>query len=300
MPEQPSTSGLLPPEANLPAIFEKALRATAEEKPARKETAFRWLNRLYYDVRRWNRGFITTLKKYPGFNPSATAKDYQTFFLELETYTESLDQRYGEAKEDLCANLKMLDGRFTLDFKWLYGQDRDQYFALRSLVQESYQGELRIVDEATEVLRQVLAKKNGEETSPEYGNRFNSEEWIKWHLNSSQTIVRIIEDYENRSREAVKKIHDVAYNTGVKILTTAEYERALLDPQHHPEVLPMEPYSQVVIRVERSKEEYIAHEKHEEHKTQRLNTILSYTFGVVFITAILESLWRRTGRLAVC
>jgi VIT1/CCC1 family predicted Fe2+/Mn2+ transporter len=181
----------------------------------------------------------------------------------------------------------MLDGRFTLDFKWLYGQDRDQYFALRSLVQESYQGELRIVDEATEVLRQVLAKKNGEETSPEYGNRFNSEEWIKWHLNSSQTIVRIIEDYENRSREAVKKIHDVAYNTGVKILTTAEYERALLDPQHHPEVLPMEPYSEVVIRVERSKEEYMAQEKHEEHKTQRLNTILSYTFGVVFITAIL-------------
>src|SRR4051794_36010178 len=103
------------PEGDLKRILHDVASAMGRDDEARK-TAARWFNRLYYDVRKWNEGFILFLRTYPGFSGSGTRADFEAFLRQLDKYRESLEERYGTVKGDLCTSLKVLSARYPKDF----------------------------------------------------------------------------------------------------------------------------------------------------------------------------------------
>src|SRR5262249_42946271 len=132
------------PESELQRILSTVASASARDENARK-TAARWFNRLYFDVRRWNEGFIRFLRTYPGFRNSQEVSDYQSFISQLVEYRDSLEERYGTVKNDLCTSLKILSARYPKDFGWLFKQDQQLYSEIRRLIDDSYASESRIV-----------------------------------------------------------------------------------------------------------------------------------------------------------
>ena len=95
------------PESDIEEITERTFKvAPRDPNDESRYLACRWLNRLFYDVRKWNLGFIKFLKTYPGFQKSRDQTEYQNFFKELAKYNTSLDERYGEAKGELKQRLE--------------------------------------------------------------------------------------------------------------------------------------------------------------------------------------------------
>lgn len=271
-------SGLYVPESDLEVITERIIKAAPPDpKDSSRYAACRWLNRLFYDVRKWNLGFIDFLKTYPGFGKSQDKKEYQSFFKELAKYRSSLDARYGDAKGDLCANLRMLTARYRLDFRWLYDVDQKTYDEIYELVNNAYHNEDGILDKAYDLIHDVIAK--GKLHPSELEKELDDTSFLEWHIQNHLVVVQTILDYEERSRGAVKRLNEIAQDAQVRLLTIAEYEAGLSDPLKHPETMLMG--EQVAIERTKMRSNKLSHE------TARLNTILAFVFGAVFIVTML-------------
>ncbi|MCI0660323.1 MAG: hypothetical protein L0220_04545 [Acidobacteria bacterium] len=267
------------PESDLEEITERIIKTVPRDpKDTSRYLACRWLNRLFYDVRKWNLGFIEFLRTYPGFRKSRDQQEYQVFFRGLAEYKISLDDRYGEAKGDLCANLKMLAARYTLDFQWLYASDKATYDELYLVVRNAYSSEESILETARTVVSDVIAKDNVRYAS-NFEREIDETTFLAWHIDNHQAVVRTILDYENRSAEAVKRLNDMADHAGFRLLTINEYAAGLSDPLKHPEIMLM---GESIVT-----ERKIMYSNIPSHETARLNTLLAYVFGAVFVIAIL-------------
>lgn len=211
--------GLDVPESELQGVFNNLLSATSGNDDAR-HTAVRWFNRLYYDVRRWNEGFIRFLRSYPGFRDNATAGDYEQFRVTLREYLESLSDRYNEVKNDLCSSLKILSVRFTKDFSWLYKEDQAAFWEVRRLIDDSYAAEGGIIEIANGVCQFIWQIECSENPS------------------NHREIRERIERYIDTSKREVDRLHQMASQVGIHLLTVREYEAALArDGSRNPELL---------------------------------------------------------------
>jgi hypothetical protein len=199
------------PEADLQRILRNVASATAGDQGARR-TAARWFNRLYFDVRRWNTSFIEFLHTYPGFSNCESAPNFGAFVKQLKEYRESLEERYGTVKNDLCTSLKVLSARYPKDFGWLFKQDRKLYYELRELIDDTYASENRIVGIAYGVCQFMHS------VSP-YG--------LEWHKEHHKEIVARITAYEDTSKQEVAAIKEMADSVGIHLLDIAEYEAIL-------------------------------------------------------------------------
>jgi len=199
------------PESQLRQLLEQVAEAT-EGSPARRMTAVRWFNRLYYDVRNWNKVFIRFLRTYPGFLESGQPEDYRPFLEELQSYREGLDQRYSSVKHDLCGNLKVLSARYSKDFDWLYQEDPALYEAIRSHIDDSYATEDQIVSMAAEITGFIW---NLSKDDP------------YWHVSHHGQIVEAISTYASESQAAVAGLHQAASDVGIALLSVEDYEEAL-------------------------------------------------------------------------
>lgn len=198
------------PESDLQHVFDKLISATSSNAPARK-TAVRWFNRLYYDVRSWNDGFIKFLRTYPGFKNSNNSSEYRLFAEKLEEYRDSLQERYGTVKGDLCTSLKILSARYPRDFSWLYKEDEDLYHEIRSLIDDSYATEMQIIRVAYTVANFIYDISSDED----------------WHTEHHEEIVDRICEYEESSKEAVSNLQQTADSVGIHLLDITEYEAAI-------------------------------------------------------------------------
>jgi len=264
------------PEGDLVEITERVVKATPRNRDDESRfIACRWLRRLFYDVRKWHLEFIGFLKQYPGFKGSRDPHEYQRFFDELTKREDSLDSRYGEAKGDLCANLRMLAARYTIDFRWLFEKDEKGYNELYGLVNAAYASEDGILDLAEIVIYAVRGNVNCDNLE----GGINNPKFLDWHIDNHQTVVQEILDYQKRSTDAVKKLDEIAEKAGFRFLTIQEYQAGLSDPRNHPDTMMLG--EQIVT------ERKIVTTNQLKHQSQRLNTILAFSFGVVFIAAIL-------------
>jgi hypothetical protein len=272
--------GSLPaPESDLERITERIVTVVPRDKnDLSRIMACRWLNRLFYDVRRWNTGFIEFLRTYPGFQQSRDVEEYRRFFRELAQYRRSLDGRYGSAKGDLCADLKMLAARFPKDFLWLYESDEQKYDELYYLVHDAYASENSIIDKAMVVINAVIAKQNVPYAS-DVEWELNTTEFLEWHVDHHLQVVQLILDYETQSGETVERLSDFADNAGIRLLTLAEYAAGLSDPVKYPDTMVLGE----LVTTERE----TVRPNPLSHQTARLNTILAFAFGAIFIGAIL-------------
>jgi VIT1/CCC1 family predicted Fe2+/Mn2+ transporter len=172
----------------------------------------------------------------------------------------------------------MLAARYTLDFHWLYKEDPTKYDELYSLVQNAYASEQSILETAKSVVYDVIAKDN-----VRYSNDLEKEidetEFLTWHVQNHLTVVQTILDYEKRSAEAVKQLYDITTGADMQLLTVEEYAKGLSDPQNHPLTMSM---GDPIVN-----EKQILISNALSHRTARLNTLLAFIFGVVFIATIL-------------
>jgi hypothetical protein len=205
------------PEANLQYLLSRLISTTSTSL-ANRQTAVRWFNRLYYDVRRWNESFIKFLRSYPGFKSQASASDYAAFLEMLKQYRDSLDERYGNVKDDLCSNLKILSVRFPKDFGWLYEQDQYEFTQLREILDKSYQSELSIINTARLICNHIAGA-------------YPYEEWdqvdLDWHIKHHDEVVRKVKGYEKQANLEVKRLHEMSQGVGVRLLSVNEYEAAI-------------------------------------------------------------------------
>lgn len=198
------------PESDLQHVLNRLLDATTRNAGARK-TAVRWFNRLYYDVRRWNESFIAFLRTYPGFPASKSPGEYKHFIAQLEEYRDSLKERYGTVKNDLCTSLKVLSARYSRDFGWLYKEDQSLYDEIRSFIDDSYATEMNIIRIAYSVCDFIYNISSDED----------------WHIQHHIEIVNRIRDYEDASKEAVSSLQQGAESVGIQLLDISEYEAIL-------------------------------------------------------------------------
>ncbi len=209
------------PEADLRSILRNVLSASTGDQGARK-TAARWFNRLYYDVRKWNKGFIEFLHSYPGFSNSKSVAKYRTFDNQLKEYRESLEEHYGTVKGDLCTSLKVLSARYPNDFDWLFRQDKGLYYEVRQLIDDTYASEARVVGIAYGVCDFIYSLSDDP----------------KWHKDNHEVIVARIGEYEKMSKREVAAIKEMADNVGIHLLDIAEYEAILnYEGSSNPEVM---------------------------------------------------------------
>ncbi len=211
------------PEANLQNVLQALLGATRRDS-GKRQTAVRWFNRLYYDVRKWNESFIAFLRHYPGFDSSTSMAeaDYKGFLVQLAEYRDSLEMHYGTVKGDLCSNLKILSARYSLDFKWLHDEDPGAFYQIRRLIDDSYQAEDAIISIAYSVCSFIYDISNDSE----------------WHVRHHGEIVERIREYEEESRRHVASLQEMAESVGIHLLDVAEYEAALRDVgSQNPEIM---------------------------------------------------------------
>lgn len=198
------------PESDLQLVLSKLIDATTRNATARK-TAVRWFNRLYFDVRRWNEKFMAFLRTYPGFHKSNNSSEYKIFITNLEVYRDSLQERYGTVKNDLCTSLKILSARYPRDFKWLYDEDENLYHEIRRLTDDSYATEMSVISIAYSVCDFIY--------------RINSDE--HWHIQHHDEVVTRIREYENASKKAVADLQQMTESVGIHLLDIGEYEAIL-------------------------------------------------------------------------
>ena len=200
------------PESDLQRILNLLIGATSRNASTRK-TAIRWFNRLYYDVRRWNESFIAFLKTYPGFYNSAIPADYRNFIGKLSEYRDSLQERYGTVKNDLCTGLKILSARYPRDFAWLSQEDPGLYDEIRNLIDESYETEEEIITIAHSLTVFIYGIGSGSD--------------LEWHLQHHNEVVNRIRDYEETSKGAVSNLQQAAESAGIRLLDINEYDSIL-------------------------------------------------------------------------
>lgn len=198
---------MITPESDLKLLLQQLTAGTSQNAEARKN-AFRWFNRLYYDVRVWNKSFMEFLDTYPGFAGSPAAWEYRQFIQKLSSYRDSLHERYGTAKGDLCTNLKMLSARYPKDFGWLYEEDEGLYHLIRSLIDTTFATERNIIDTASRVCDSIP-------DDPD------------WHCEHHDDIVQEINNYKDVSRMEVATIKQMTDDVGIHLLDINEYATIL-------------------------------------------------------------------------
>jgi hypothetical protein len=162
------------------------------------------------------------LRKYPGFSGSGTRADFEAFLRQLDEYRESLEERYGTVKGDLCTSLKVLSARYPKDFGWLYRKDADLYDQIRSLIDNTYASESGVIDVARGVCVFIWS--------------LNQDP--NWHKDNHQQIVDRITKYERESKGEVSAIKRMADEVGIHLLDIAEYEAILRNEgSSNPEVM---------------------------------------------------------------
>lgn len=209
------------PEGDLKRILHDVASASRRDDAARR-TAARWFNRLYYDVRKWNEGFISFLRTYPGFGGSRAKGKFETFLRQLNEYRESLEERYGTVKGDLCTSLKVLSARYPKDFGWLYKQDENLYHQIRRLIDNTYASESNVIEVAHGVCQFIWSVNQDP----------------NWHKENYQQVVDRIAQYEQESKREVADIKRMADDVGIHLLDIAEYEAILNNEgSSNPEVM---------------------------------------------------------------
>lgn len=176
------------PESALADVFRRvidATRHTDDPTKAKRYTAVRWFNRLYYDVRRWNLAFIRFMR--------ARERGEATSAAELDEYLRSLENPYGDVKNELCRNLEILTARFHKDFRWLRDEDPQGYDDLEQLLRSTYASEMKIIQSAHEVAAGYLS----------------------------------LDEYERVAAMGLGDLASSAKDAGIALLSVDEYEEAL-------------------------------------------------------------------------
>ena len=212
-------------------LFRQA-RVDQQQMDARRKAAVRWFNRLYFEVRRWNKALIDLLHEYPGFKSNPSKQEYKEFYERYHRFVLSVSEEerrfgrrfFGEVplptesdflEEDLCTNLQVLASRLRKDFCWLYEEDRKAYEELANLVAEAREGPFTYIQLVREMSTEL----------PKIG-------WHSFYDDSPkekdpQGVIQAIHDFESKSQELVRKLHEVATEAGIHLLTVEEYEEAL-------------------------------------------------------------------------
>jgi hypothetical protein len=174
------------PEEMLREVLARIVTVTSGgDAKSHRQTAVRWFNRLCYDVRKWNEGFICFMNSYQRGGPGAKEK--------YKEYVTSLENPYGEVKNELCRNLEILNARFHKDFAWLRDKDQSAYSELENILAASYRSEYKIIYCAHQV--------------------------TTGHMQ--------LDEYERQSSRMVNDLHEFARKAGVMLLDISEYEEIL-------------------------------------------------------------------------
>jgi hypothetical protein len=214
-------------ERNLQAAL-NVLNQAVSKRTATKQTAVRWFNRLYYDLSCWNAEFITFLNTYPGFRTAYTEEEYQAFKEEFSRLADKLDSRnyYSrgdgyDLESDICLRINFLSARLRNDFKWLEQEDPDAYTELSFAVgyviyYPNIPSELGVSSALYRAVESLGCKIFGDEKRAKNRNSLNT-----------SNVKEAIENYIEKSNEALNRIGEEARRIGFLLLSVTEYAEAL-------------------------------------------------------------------------
>jgi hypothetical protein len=213
---------------NLIAAFEQVARKTSPNTQVR-QIAVRWLNRLYYELAKWNKEFINFLDTYPGTRINAVQEDYECFQKDFSEHLEMLDEEYyryrhrryfygGSNKfpqNEVCIRLEFLAERIPIDFSWMRDQDPETYEEFIELVGLARSSRFMFVNLTSHLHSDLWRLKN--KVSP----------WNSETQPSKAEIIELFEEYKKQSVEQLDCIRTSAWQVGIKLLSITEYEEAL-------------------------------------------------------------------------
>lgn len=188
-----------------------------EEYRGIRESAVKWFNDLYYDVRDWNEELIDFLCLYPGLRSSKNEKEYSEFIDNLRNL--SYRTHFTNFQNDLCGRIIVLAKRYPIEFKWLKEKDEKGYYYLFGLILMAQEHRGILLGASSAIGN--LVYRNLKTSSAEY----NSFESVKWHLENYENTSRIIIHYIEKSNRSVDRIFTICKAVGVTLLSIEEYER---------------------------------------------------------------------------
>jgi hypothetical protein len=260
------------PEAALVTGFDALSQALKNANENERKTAVRWFNRLYYDVEKWNQEFIRFLDSYPGFKKNPSRTKLQKFKKKLEDYRVGLDETGSEVKGTLCKNLRILRGRLPRDFEWLCKTDPGAFRQLDDTVSEAYATEEEICNMAGTIVNFIWDI---------YDETYDQNVFDK--------IKERISEYKETSRREVSTLLEHATSVGIQLLSVTEYEEILSkEGSSNSAILMIGDITQTTIQG--STNASVTHPKIVKGTPMtdhRFQTILAYSFGCIFVAAIL-------------
>ena len=217
---------------NLIAVLEQVAQRTSPNTQTR-QISVRWLNRLYYELASWNKGFIELLDTYPCINNNSLEEDYKRFQSELRHRLEMLHPSYDRhdyrerffyggstrfPQNEACIRLEFLAERLPIDFAWMRDQDLEAYRDFVELVGVARSGPFIFVN-LTEHLCMDLSKLI-EQVAPSPWREVKKQP-------STHEVTQLFAQYRKQSVEQLNRIKTSAWQIGIKLLSIAEYEEAL-------------------------------------------------------------------------
>lgn len=212
------------------AALEQVAQRTSPNTQTR-QISVRWLNRLYYELASWNKGFIDFLDTYPGINNNELEEAYQHFQSELRKHLQMLDEAYHtyyyrEAffydgstefpQNEVCIRLEFLAERIPIDFAWMREQDPEAFRDFVELVGMARSSRFRFINLTRHLYRDLsklidqVAPRREDEKQP-----------------SKHEVTQLFAQYGKQSVEQLNRIKTSAWQIGIKLLSVAEYEEAL-------------------------------------------------------------------------
>ena len=216
-------------ENQLTEMLTQLLSATTTNQAARK-AAVRWFNRLYFDFKRWSDTTFASIRSHKALTLGASAADIKDLELQLQNLEGSLYYSMHERRfrrrsrtlgisghtlqSELCDNLELLGARFERDFAWLREENARSYSRLEELIgmAEHFPGSgleafQRMFASLHEVIRSAINDGNVDRNK----------------------LLAALNVHEHESRQAIQKLHKVASEARIELLSVAEYQAVLDD-----------------------------------------------------------------------
>jgi hypothetical protein len=194
----------------------------------RRLTTVRWINRLYYDIVKWQRSIFDLLSTYPSLHPRPTIGEFKEFYQkisELEQDISEFELGLGTRSSEICARLDFLAARLALDFRWLKEEDPHAFEELADSVRavRGFPGQLNTL--SFDITRLF----HGARELTQSENRLTKAE-------AEETLLR----YKKESDDYIRGIEAAARRAGITLLTVEEYELALsTDGSRNPQLIVM-------------------------------------------------------------
>jgi hypothetical protein len=264
------------PEAPLVEIVRTLASIAPDLERKRRLVAAEWLSDLHNVIKAWNDKFIKLLKTYPGCRNSNNPSAYKLFFEKLEKNRGDMLYRYRneETVERLCGPIIRLYQQFPEQFFWLKERNSEAYQKISGLISNAYQSEKAVIDMADDFIGAVygwdipdISRTRGH--SDEINEKFINEN-IKHH----STICQRIKDYEKSSEQSVADISRIAREGDLHLTPFPDASVKRSPGYTDPRKILM----------------HLNDTPQKENKT--LYTLLSFVFGVVFLTSLLAiAIW---------